>query len=177
MWVNTRSINSNRAPINSLVCWFCMSDLASFLFRVGPSSVKTLHGLMLCPKVMNAAVLLAHPPPVFLHTTAESNLLPDFCAHGVGESDLGQISPDGLHSTPSWQWPDVDHQHLVLGQLLNLQWTERCTTCHVKTAPHSCYAGCLWLWVKLHLLCLVTESSAAGVKHWYGFHSWKLFQI
>ncbi len=58
---------------------------------------------------------------MFLHTSTQRNLLSDLCADGVGEDNLGQISFDGADPATRRQRADVHHQHLVLGQLLDLQ--------------------------------------------------------
>lgn len=60
-------------------------------------------------------------PPVFLHTSAQSDLLSDLCAHRVSQHDFGQISFDRTDTATCRQRADVYHQHLVLGQFLNLQ--------------------------------------------------------
>lgn len=60
-------------------------------------------------------------PPVFLHTSAQSDLLSDLCAHRVSQHDFGQISFDRTDTAACRQRADVYHQHLVLGQFLNLQ--------------------------------------------------------
>lgn len=60
-------------------------------------------------------------PPVFLHTTTQRYLLPDLRAHRVGEDDLGQIGLDSADTAPRRQRANVHHQHLILGQLLDLQ--------------------------------------------------------
>lgn len=60
-------------------------------------------------------------PPMFLHTPAQSDLLPHLRAHRVGEHDLGQVSLDGADPAACGQRADVDHQNLVLGQLLDLE--------------------------------------------------------
>lgn len=67
-----------------------------------------------------AAVVGFLVPPVFLHTATQRDLLPDLRAHRVGEHDLGQIGFDGADTAARRQRADVDHQHLVLGQLLDL---------------------------------------------------------
>lgn len=61
-----------------------------------------------------------HLPPVLLHTSTQRYLLADLCAHWVGEDDLGQIGLDGADAAARGQRADVDHQHLVLRQLLDL---------------------------------------------------------
>lgn len=58
---------------------------------------------------------------MFLHTTAESDLLSNLCADRVGQDDLGQISLHCTHSAARRQTADVHHQHLVLRQLLDLR--------------------------------------------------------
>lgn len=60
-------------------------------------------------------------PPMFLHTSTQSDLLSDLCADRVGEDDLGQISLDSADAAACRQRADVHHQHLVLRQLLDLQ--------------------------------------------------------
>lgn len=58
---------------------------------------------------------------MFLNTPAQSDLLAHLRAHWVGEDNLGQISLDGADPAASGQRADVHHQHLVLGQLLDLR--------------------------------------------------------
>ena len=67
-------------------------------------------------------------PPMFLHTSAQSDLLSDLCTHRVGEDDLGKISLDGADAAACRQRADVHHQHLVLRQLLDLQTRTKITT-------------------------------------------------
>ncbi len=69
-------------------------------------------------------------PPMFLHTSAQSDLLSDLCADRVGKDDLGQISLDGADAATCRQRADVHHQHLVLRQLLDLQKHRDKTCCH-----------------------------------------------
>lgn len=59
-------------------------------------------------------------PPVLLHAAAEGDLLAHLGAHRVGEDDLGQVGLDGADASARGQGADVHHQHLVLGQLLDL---------------------------------------------------------
>lgn len=66
-------------------------------------------------------------PPMFLHTSTQSDLLADLCADRVGEDDLGQISLDGADAAACRQRADVHHQHLVLGQFLDLRRHEEIT--------------------------------------------------
>lgn len=70
---------------------------------------------------MNIVAQLCSSPPVFLHTSAQSDLLSHLCADGVGEDDLGQIGLHGADASACGQRADVHHQHLVLRQLLDLQ--------------------------------------------------------
>lgn len=63
---------------------------------------------------------LEHLPPVFFHSPTEGNLLADFCAHRICQTDLGQISSHSQNTTSSGQGADVHHQNLVLCQLLDL---------------------------------------------------------
>lgn len=63
-------------------------------------------------------------PPVFLHTPTQSDLLSHLRADRVGEDDLGQIGLDGADAAARRQRADVHHQHLVLGELLDLQGRE-----------------------------------------------------
>lgn len=58
---------------------------------------------------------------MFLHSSTQSDLLSDLCADGVGQDDLGQIGLDGADAAAGRQRADVHHQHLVLGQLLDLR--------------------------------------------------------
>ena len=51
----------------------------------------------------------------------QGNLLLFLSAHGMGEGNFGQIGLHGQHPTARRQGPDVHHQHLVLGKLLNLR--------------------------------------------------------
>lgn len=60
-------------------------------------------------------------PPMFLHTSAQSDLLSHLGADGVGEDDLGQIGFDGADSAACRQRADVHHQNLVLRQFLDLK--------------------------------------------------------
>lgn len=60
-------------------------------------------------------------PPVFLYTPAQGDLLAHLRAHWVREDDLCQISLDSTDAAACRQGADVHHQHLVLGQLLNLR--------------------------------------------------------
>lgn len=58
---------------------------------------------------------------MFLHSATKGDLLSYFCAYRVGEHDLGQISLHSTHTAAGRQGSYVNHQHLVLRQLLNLQ--------------------------------------------------------
>lgn len=60
-------------------------------------------------------------PPVFLYTPTQGDLLAHLRAHWVGQDDLCQISLDGADPSACGQRADVDHQNLVLGQLLDLR--------------------------------------------------------
>ena len=62
----------------------------------------------------------SNEPPVSVDASRQGDLLPHAGAHGLGEADLGQVGLDGDHATASGQGADVDHQHLVLGQLGHL---------------------------------------------------------
>lgn len=58
---------------------------------------------------------------MFLYTSTQGDLLAHLCAHRVSEDNLCQISLDGTDAAACRQGANVNHQHLVLGQLLDLQ--------------------------------------------------------
>ena len=57
---------------------------------------------------------------MFLHTTTEGDLLPHLGADRVCQDDLGQVSLHGADASSGGKRPDVHHQNLVFGQLLDL---------------------------------------------------------
>ena len=79
---------------------------------------------------------------MFLDTTTEGDLLPDLCADRVGQDDLGQVSLHGADTPSGGQGPDVHHQNLVFGKLLDL-WAGE-TVCWHKFIflKHCMYADC-----------------------------------
>lgn len=58
--------------------------------------------------------------PMFIDPTRERNLFSHLCASRAGQKDLGQVRFHAHHSTTGRSGSDVDHQHFVLGQFLDL---------------------------------------------------------
>ena len=58
--------------------------------------------------------------PMLVHTPGQGQLLPDLGAHGLDQTDLGQVSLDGRDLASGGEGSDVDHEDLALGQLLDL---------------------------------------------------------
>lgn len=64
---------------------------------------------------------LSSLPPMFLHSSTQSDLLSHFRTYRVGQDNLGQIGLDSTDTTSCGQWSDVDHQHFILRQFLDLR--------------------------------------------------------
>lgn len=65
-------------------------------------------------------------PPVLLDSSAQSNLLSYFCTHWLSEHYLSEVSLHCTDPTASGQRAYVHHQHLILAQLLDLQYNGEC---------------------------------------------------
>eukprot|EP00050_Salpingoeca_kvevrii_P010065 m.6393 g.6393 ORF g.6393 m.6393 type:complete len:309 (-) comp2608_c0_seq1:378-1304(-) len=62
----------------------------------------------------------ANQTPVLVYSAAQCNLLTNLCAHGLCQDNLCQIRLDGRNTAASRERANVDHEHLALGELLDL---------------------------------------------------------
>merc|ERR1719234_326753 len=134
-----RQVTVIRAVQQAFV-WFTLCPMEAFKVNVFERIDILTSQCLLCPlcwldRDASSDLTPTYQPPVLVNPSGESNLLKHLSADRGGQGNLGQICLHSNNSTTGGEGANVNHQNLILCQLLHLGTFLVTLSSHSKQTP------------------------------------------